>query len=225
MSAGCETAAAHGDGEGTLSAATNGGRPGPQQPEPVFVGSWQQAELNAAQWMRHWGYPDAKAAPGGADRGIDVRARGAFGQVKNRPSQAGRPDIQRLLGATIDHPDARLFFFSAGGFSKAAVEEADGRQIALFTFVLDGTMTPVNRAARGVVRAARDSATREASSASAPAPFLLRNWRALLAVGFFAGAWDNLTLPEPETSRAVQAIVIGVVLLVWNVRVRRRSSQ
>jgi hypothetical protein len=130
-----------------------GGHPG-----PTHVGSWKAAELNAAAWMRHWGYADATAEPGGPDGGIDVRATGALGQVKNRPSQVGRPDIQRLLGAAMDHPGAELFFFSAGGFSTAAIEEANRRGIALFTFVLDGTMTSINAPARRIAQSVTHTA-------------------------------------------------------------------
>ena len=69
-----------------------------QQP-PYQITSWQEAERNAARWMRHWGFGDARLTSSGADGGVDVRARAAVAQVKFEASQVGRPALQRLYGA------------------------------------------------------------------------------------------------------------------------------
>ena len=43
-----------------------------QQPPLHQIRSWHAAEINAAAWMRHWGYADATVTNGGADGGIAV---------------------------------------------------------------------------------------------------------------------------------------------------------
>ncbi|MPQ98124.1 hypothetical protein GB931_09355 [Modestobacter sp. I12A-02628] len=100
----------------------------------------RDAEIAAERWLRQRGHADARALPVGPD------------QVKNRPVQVGRPDIQRLLGASLDHPPAQKFFFAASAYSKAAIEEADKRAVALFVFDVDGRMTPVGRVAQHIFR-------------------------------------------------------------------------
>ncbi|MFF6835213.1 restriction endonuclease [Streptomyces sp. NPDC012438] len=81
-------------------------------PQPIQVSSWQEAERNAARWMRHWGYADATASPGGPDSGIDVHATGALGQVKYQAAQVGRPELQRFVGARPKNSTAQLIFFT-----------------------------------------------------------------------------------------------------------------
>ena len=130
------------------------GRKSRRGSSPTYVRTLQDAEHLAAAAMRQWGYADAKASPGGADRGIDVRAKGALAQVKHHAARVGRPDIQRFIGATFDQSRAQLFFFSAGGYSAAAIEEATRRGIALFTYSVDRTMTTINLPAREVVKKA-----------------------------------------------------------------------
>jgi hypothetical protein len=209
-------------------------------PEAHFVGTWEAAEINAARWMRHWGYTDALASPGGPDGGIDVRATGAFAQVKNRSSQVGRSDVQRLVGATVDHPGAQLFFFSAGGFSARAVEEADKRGIALFTFVLDGTMTAVNASATRVAQAARAAGGGQARPSGTPdrsalAQWAVRNWRAIGGVMCLLAPFGSLSDAQiytgPFLLDAVKFVgllvclwLVGLALIGWDLQRRQRSD-
>ncbi|WP_237519817.1 restriction endonuclease [Streptomyces sp. HUCO-GS316] len=116
--------------------------------QPMQVSSWQQAELNAARWMRHWGYADATARPGGPDSGVDVRAAGALGQVKYQAAQVGRPELQRFVGARPRGSNAQLIFFTGSDYAPTAVAYAEEWSIALFKYGLDGMMTPVNAPAR-----------------------------------------------------------------------------
>lgn len=108
------------------------------------VARWEDAEENAARWLRHWGYRDARASPGGADGGIDVVASHAAAQVKFQASQAGRPDIQRLVGAVGRASDADLFFFCGSSFTAHAIRYADANHVALFTYDITGAVHPVN---------------------------------------------------------------------------------
>jgi hypothetical protein len=116
-------------------------------PPRAAVTSWQEAEYNAAAWMRHWGFRDATADPGGADGGIDIRSSRAFAQVKYQAAHVGRPDLQRLVGARGRALDRQLLMFSGAGFTADAGAYADEMEIALFVYALDGAMTPVNPAA------------------------------------------------------------------------------
>ncbi|KAA1375981.1 restriction endonuclease [Aeromicrobium fastidiosum] len=126
--------------------------------QPSYVSTWQQAEENAAAWVRHWGWTDARVTETGPDGGIDVIGRGVVAQVKFKSSQTGAPDIQRLYGASYKHPGSQLIFFSGSSYSKKAIEVADEIGIALYTYDIIGAITAINRAAHGVVarRAAMD---------------------------------------------------------------------
>ncbi|MFI7489908.1 restriction endonuclease [Micromonospora echinaurantiaca] len=136
----------------------------PPQPRPLR--SWQDAEHNAAAWMRYWGYRDAVAQPGGADGGVDVRAGRALAQVKYQAAQVGRPELQRLFGARGRAADKQLIFFTGSGYAGTAVAYADEHDIALFVYELDGRMTAVNATARRVARPPAEGPER--SSAAAP---------------------------------------------------------
>lgn len=109
------------------------------------VARWEDAELNAARWLRHWGYHDAHASPGGSDGGIDVVATHAAAQVKFQASQAGRPDVQRLVGAVGRASTADLFFFCGSSFTAQAISYADANHVALFTYDITGAVQPANR--------------------------------------------------------------------------------
>jgi hypothetical protein len=116
------------------------------------IRSWQDAEINAATWMRYWGYSDATVTNGGADGGIDVRSKRALAQVKYLAAAVGRPDLQRLGGVGASEPGKQLFFFSGSDYTATALEYADATGMALFSYGLDGSMAPVNAAARHVMR-------------------------------------------------------------------------
>src|SRR5215218_4673157 len=104
----------------------------PQQPPIHQIRSWQDAEINAATWMRHWGHSDAAVTDGGADGGVDVRSSRALAQVKYLAAAVGRPDLQRLGGVGAGEPGKQLFFFSGSDYTATALEYADQTGMALF---------------------------------------------------------------------------------------------
>lgn len=125
-------------------------------PSPRGIQDWQVAEENAATWMRHWGFRDARLTGAGTDGGVDVRSGGALAQVKMQGTPVGRPAIQNLVGARrLDH-DKALLFFSNSGYASTAVVEANLSGVALFQYsVASGRMTAVNGVARQLVQGAR----------------------------------------------------------------------
>ncbi|MGW6855607.1 restriction endonuclease [Streptomyces xanthophaeus] len=139
-------------------------RPGPR-PERRPVRTWQDAEHNAAAWMRHWGYLDAIAQPGGADGGVDVRSARALGQVKYQGAAVGRPELQRLFGARGQRLERQLLFFTGSSYTTTAIDYALQNGIALFVYGLDGSMTALNAPARRITDAARVSAGSRAAVA------------------------------------------------------------
>lgn len=116
------------------------------------VDHWEAAERLAAAAMRAWGYTDAAVTTRGADGGIDVRSRRAVAQVKFVTAKTGRPDIQKLVGAS--RPDLQRFFFSRSGYSKTAVTFAVSAGVALFTYDRLGRVYPANAHASTVLRQA-----------------------------------------------------------------------
>jgi hypothetical protein len=222
--------------------AQQAGRHQPPARRPIR--SWQEAERNAAAWMRHWGYHDAAARPGGADGGVDVRSARALGQVKFQAHAVGRPELQRLFGARGRHLDRQLLFFTGSGYASTAVEYAAENDIALFVYALDGAMTPVNAPARRISSAprkqkpARPAPKPMLSKASAPPrpaepapPKEHRPGSARFALGFVLAvvalalpASDSF-VPRPDRTVATAAmLVVPVLLMVWGVveKTRRR---
>lgn len=125
--------------------------PSAVQPVARQIQSWQDAESNAAAWVRHWGFKGARQTPGGADGGVDIRGRGVVGQVKYQATAVGRPELQRLVGACALETDLTVMFFTGSSYSKAAHEYAGVVGIALFTYDLAGVMTPANSPARRIM--------------------------------------------------------------------------
>ncbi|MER6518421.1 restriction endonuclease [Streptomyces sp. NPDC001553] len=150
----------------TASRAATPGSP----PEERAIRTWQDAEHNAAAWMRHWGYLDAVARPGGSDGGIDVRSTRALGQVKYQAAAVGRPELQRLFGARGRSLDRRLLFFTGSGYTTTAVDYAVENDIALFVYGLNGSMTAVNAPGRRIVQDAPVSAGGPREAAAVPVP-------------------------------------------------------
>jgi hypothetical protein len=201
------------------------------QPAVHQIRSWQDAEINAATWMRHWGHTDAAVTMGGADGGVDVRSSGVLAQVKYRAAAVGRPDLQLLAGAGACEPGKRLYFFSGSDYAATALEYADQTGMALFAYALDGSMEPVNEVARQVMYpsvppvpkvAAR--ATAVAGPVEAPSTWKER-WKAggwyfgvpILSAGIFAAVpfWHaHARLNRPELrSLAVTYSVAGIAIM------------
>lgn len=116
-------------------------------PEPSLIRNPRDAELVAVEWMRFWGFDDAKATPVGADEGIDVVSETAVAQVKAHMVPIGRPDLQNLAGVAAVEGKTALFF-ALNGYTAQAIQWADRAKMALFTFDLQGAPEPVNNIAR-----------------------------------------------------------------------------
>ncbi|MGN2641151.1 restriction endonuclease [Nocardia takedensis] len=112
-----------------------------------IVNSPQDAERLAAGIMIGLGYQGVSLTTAGADGGIDVRSNTAIAQVKLHSKPTGRPDLQKLCGARALNHDLEMLFFSAMGYSAAAIEYADETGMALFVYDLTGTYRPANRVA------------------------------------------------------------------------------
>lgn len=123
-------------------------------PQTRPIRRFEDAEANAAIWMRHLGFPSARVTRPGADAGIDVEAVGAFAQVKARTGLTSRPEVQQLLGAVGRGTSAQLFFFSFGGFTREALEFAEANEICAYTFHLDGSVEPKTSTATRALAAA-----------------------------------------------------------------------
>ena len=113
-----------------------------------FITTPKQAELNAAEVMRSWGFLDAVSPKHGADGGIDVRSSKALAQVKFRSSKAGRPEIQNLVGARGSDHTKLLMFFDHKGYSPQAVEYSNQMNVGLFVYDRQGNVSAVNDAGR-----------------------------------------------------------------------------
>ncbi|MFF9275981.1 restriction endonuclease [Streptomyces griseosporeus] len=203
------------------------GATGRAVPQPTQISSWQRAEHNAARWMRYWGYADATARPGGPDAGVDVRARGALGQVKYQAAQVGRPELQRFVGARPRGSTAQLIFFTGSDYTQSALTYAAEWDIALFRYGLDGAMTPANDVARRVQRravaqpAAPAPAARPSVPVRASAPPERPFWQRALRVWFgvtlllapLGSLGDEKTYTGPPALDAVK--FVGILTGCW----------
>ncbi len=194
------------------------------------IQSWQEAEHNAAAWMRHWGYKDARAQPGGSDGGVDVRSRRALGQVKYQAAAVGRPELQRLFGARGRALDKDLLFFTGSSYAATAIEYAAENGIALFVYGLDGSMTAVNAPARRIATASAPPSSASQAPVSVPvsSPAARRDGRPgsgriilgllLTAVALFVpggAAFD----PRPnQTLVTLLMLVVPAVLITSGIR-------
>jgi hypothetical protein len=210
-------------------------------PRPRAVQSWKSAEENAAAWMRHWGYRDARVTAPGADKGVDVRASKALAQVKYEAAHVGRPALQRLVGAR-GRLDRELFFFSGAGYTNAAQEYAREMGLALFVYDLAGGMKPVSAEARRIVQAAKREArtqtdgSAEASGASGRAararPSVWRLVRWYAGLYFWAGIVYGFVVQWPPPPGTVARLVAFAVLATFlsrsalrKVRTARRTRE
>jgi Restriction endonuclease len=120
-----------------------------RQFQPRFCRSPEDFEEAVAEWLRIWGYSDARRTRTGPDGGIDVEARHAAAQVKSWMTPVGSPEVQQVKGAAFDGRQA--IFFSLAHYTDAAKKFAKGSGVALFRFTgYDGTDEAVNSFARGM---------------------------------------------------------------------------
>ncbi|WP_328387340.1 restriction endonuclease [Nocardia sp. NBC_00416] len=115
------------------------------------------AEHHAAAHMHWLGYGDAQVTPRGSDGGIDVVSSQAIAQVKMHMKPVGAPDLQRLFGARGNLHHQAMFFYSLSGYSPKALAYANEHGTLLFLIGLHGIASPVNEAAKRLVRGVVDS--------------------------------------------------------------------
>lgn len=127
----------------------------PPAPAPRIVRDFLESEQLAAEWVRHMGWLSAKVTQPGQDSGIDVIGHSELlgtvvAQVKMEGQKTGRPVLQNLAGAgrsrrvNADH----LLFFSSAGYARSALDWANGEEIALFRFTINGSIQAENSVAR-----------------------------------------------------------------------------
>ncbi|MEH0985430.1 restriction endonuclease [Micromonospora sp. CPCC 205556] len=174
---------------------------------------WQEAERAAVGFMQAIGFKDAALTNPGADRGLDVVASGAAAQVKALATPVGRPDVQRLRGASFNVPT--VLFFSLNGYSPGAIEYADQVRIALFTFGPGLVPHPVNEFAQHLALLANPAAGPDASTSMAFAPETRRpGWREWSTAAKIAAV---LVIPAVIT-------IAGPVLFAVGREATRRSA-
>ena len=198
--------------------------------------TWQQAEANAQNWMRYWGYSDASVTGPGCDGGIDVRSSRALAQVKFQSANVSRPDLQRLVGARGQRYDLQLLMFAKAWYSRDALIYADEMNIALFHYEGDGSMMPMNAAAEQISHTSAGAPPRSAMGAypgevRRPRSGRARKWRIGFAVLFliapFAGLQNEENYAGPWYADIGQFVfhftvcwLIGLTLLAWGSRRR-----
>lgn len=115
----------------------------PTFPSPRQVTSFTTAVENSIDWLKYWGYADARASFQDRGRAIDVQAGNAVAGVK---FEAKHVDASTLQTFRDESPDEhkRLMFFTAVGYDQGALGYAEEAGIALFTYTIEGRVSPVN---------------------------------------------------------------------------------
>ncbi|AMY56480.1 restriction endonuclease [Rhodococcoides fascians] len=168
-----------------------------------FIKNARDAEHAAARSMKSLGFTDATVTPIGPDAGIDVTSRAALAQVKWKGGAAGRPDLQRLYGASAGQHHKTMLFYSASGYSKSAVEYADRFKIALFDYDPHGTAEPQNSVAANLVSKPPQTEPADQSKPTSP-PFRPKSTRAQNITGeprLWTSAASALITPKPKDER------------------------
>ncbi len=136
----------------------NGAATHPRTPAPAArqeqrcVKNPRDAERIAAEWVRHFGFTDAKVTPTGPDGGVDVVSRDTVSQVKYWERPVGRPCLQQLHGVA-SHAQKQALFFSRNGYTDPARRFANQVDMALFILDSRGEVRPFNPAAKDIWRA------------------------------------------------------------------------
>lgn len=123
------------------------------KPVPRFVNTPRAAEELAADWIEWMGWGEVSLTADTRDGGIDVIGKSpvlgrAVAQVKLEGRPTGRPALQSLRGAAVSENASHWMFFSAAGYTRAAVEWADQVDMGIFQFARDGQINPINEQAR-----------------------------------------------------------------------------
>ncbi|QFR02004.1 restriction endonuclease [Streptomyces phaeolivaceus] len=116
------------------------------RPPERLIREARDAELSAAEWMRHLGFADAVATPVGADGGVDVVSARAVAQVELEGKPTGRPTVQQLHGVAAQEKKTGVFF-SVAGYTPQARTWAQTSGTLLFRFDRQGAVEAVNAVA------------------------------------------------------------------------------
>jgi hypothetical protein len=139
----------HVHGGATALGGPVGGQAEPAKPAPRLLRSFVDAEEVAAEWMRYWGFADARCTPIGTDGGLDVVSASAVAQVKMHAKPIGRPLVQNLFGAARGK---KAVFFALAGYTLEAKAWAEDVDMALFRFDRQGEPEAVNDAAASMAK-------------------------------------------------------------------------
>jgi hypothetical protein len=120
------------------------------RPQGRLIRNAKDAEQVAAEWMKFFGFLDAKCTPPGKDGGIDVESKLSIAQVKMEAVSTSRPTVQALAGIA-SFSGKTAFFFSSAGFTREALEWGTDAGVVMFTFDLQGTPEPLNAKARNLL--------------------------------------------------------------------------
>lgn len=117
------------------------------RPGPRLIRSPTDAEVVAGEWMRWFGFTDARVTQASRDGGIDVDSSQAVAQVKAYMTPIGRPALQQLHGVAASL-GRRAIFFSLMAYTGDAVTWGDSVGMSLFRFNHAGEVDPVNGCAQ-----------------------------------------------------------------------------
>lgn len=110
---------------------------------PIQIRSARHAEANACAYLQRLGFAKAAMTSAGADGGVDVLGPGIVAQVKAEAKPVGAPVVQQLFGCAAAE-EAQAAFFALCGYTDQARAFADKARVALYTFDLTGSCTPIN---------------------------------------------------------------------------------
>lgn len=126
-----------------LDAAKKKSKPLADKPPLRLIRDFRDAEKAARDWMRYFGFHDAKLTPTGRDGGVDVYGDKFVAQVKMEAKPTGAPVVQALAGIAATSKK-KAYFFSSAGYTKAATDFAFQSRVGLFRFDFQGEPQPVN---------------------------------------------------------------------------------
>lgn len=114
--------------------------------------SWDQFERLIAEFYSSLGYTVELVGQGGADGGVDIRLRGAGGelvlvQCKHwKSTRVGVAVVREMVGLAMHHGASRIVVVASAGFTKEATQFARGKSVNLIDGPLLVEMMRAHRA-------------------------------------------------------------------------------
>mgnify|MGYP001208321832 CR=1 FL=1 len=147
--------------------------------------AWKAAEERAATFLTRLGFFGVEVESGGADGGVDLRVPGLIvAQVKATNRPVGRPVIQQIYGIG-QAEGAHSAVFSLSGYSKQAMNWANGQTVSLFVFRQSAAgvkVVPRNPAAHALINYAVQEHGVSPNADQLVAGRGLRHWSKVLAL-------------------------------------------